>query len=167
MHLLPLLCVCADGYFVRMPLGEAEAVYTLHVPLEVGCGNARRFASHIATAIGRDDLADDASLLVGELVGNSLRHAHTPATVVACPCGEGVRFDVVDGSTRTPRLRDVTASAESGRGLRLVDALSDEWGVEVNGTGKSVWFRMESPERPNLPAMPVTPFDLSLLGLTG
>ena len=48
-----------------------------------------------------------------------------------------------DGCAATvPHIR--AASGESGRGLRIVDAYADAWGVEPRGAGHAVWFSISS-----------------------
>jgi hypothetical protein len=62
------------------------------------------------------------------------------------PCAEerlehGVRIEVHDASERKPELQRASADEQSGRGLALVDALTDgQWGVSARqGPGKLVW----------------------------
>jgi hypothetical protein len=47
----------------------------------------------------------------------------------------------LDGSDRIPVLRDAQPEAESGRGLLLVDSLSEDWGSyrQARLSGKVVW----------------------------
>ncbi|MFF7729373.1 ATP-binding protein [Streptomyces sp. NPDC008001] len=45
-----------------------------------------------------------------------------------------------------PELNDAEKAATSGRGLLLVHALSDGWGVRAHGVGKSVWFELAAQE---------------------
>ncbi|MFE7313226.1 ATP-binding protein [Streptomyces sp. NPDC057555] len=101
-------------------------------------------------------LADNAVLIVSELVTNALRHgAADPFELVFnsrvnarfCPAWlaltrqeRGVLCAVSDGGTGAPELRPADALAESGRGLRLVDELSDSWGwTPPDQSGKTVW----------------------------
>jgi hypothetical protein len=44
-----------------------------------------------------------------------------------------------DASPQPPVLTDVTGEAEQGRGLRIVDAVSEQWGWYAFGNGKFVW----------------------------
>jgi hypothetical protein len=52
-----------------------------------------------------------------------------------CTC----RIEVVDHDPHTPRATKAATFATSGRGLALVEALSDSWGVESRDAGKGVW----------------------------
>lgn len=87
-------------------------------------------------------LLDPLLLVVSELVGNAVRHGRPPVGLLLRRSGEGVRVEVHDEDAQAPTsgagLPD--DAAESGRGTFLVEAVSDETGVEqVPGDGKVVW----------------------------
>ncbi|MGW0882962.1 ATP-binding protein [Streptomyces sp. NPDC002671] len=139
---------------------------------------ARRFTRNTLDQWGVDDRFDDICLVVSELVTNALRHGlplpHHPSSEAlrAAPAdsaepgraadhGPSVRLHLMrwterlvcavrDPSHETPVPRDSDDfSAESGRGLFLVDSFSDSWGWHpLAGTlsGKVVWalFRLQS-----------------------
>jgi anti-sigma regulatory factor (Ser/Thr protein kinase) len=96
--------------------------------------------------------AFNARLLVSELVGNSVRHAGLAGsdliTLEVC-CEDGlVRVEVSDlGPGFTPRDRAALAvpTPTGGRGLFLVDALSDRWGVSQPRPDRPamVWFEID------------------------
>ncbi|WP_372461561.1 ATP-binding protein [Actinacidiphila acidipaludis] len=101
-------------------------------------------------------LVDTAELLTTELVTNALRHtgggADLTATLSPGP-GNRLRIEVGDSLTRRPpagAAQDEARSAAagehgtSGRGLLLVEALSDAWGVRPRGSGKVVWFELRA-----------------------
>ncbi|QTD98270.1 ATP-binding protein [Streptomyces cyanogenus] len=80
---------------------------------------------------------------VSELVTNVVRHVpDRRCTLVVARQTAGVRAEVTDGFTGRPRLEpDADRDAESGRGLALLDAVVDKWGVSTGaGGGKTVWF---------------------------
>ena len=64
--------------------------------------------------------------------------------------GTDLRVEVRDGSDRLPTSsRDVEPLAHSGRGMVLVEAMSDAHGVDpLDGGGKSVWFELHLPPGP-------------------
>ena len=89
-----------------------------------------------------DERVQIAVLLTTELVMNAVVHGTGPVKVHAA-WGEGsVRVEVDDQSARLPALREIDRTASSGRGLRLVDGLSNAWGVSPGETGKTVWFTL-------------------------
>jgi anti-sigma regulatory factor (Ser/Thr protein kinase) len=86
-------------------------------------------------------------LVVSELVTNALRHApESPSvTLELSMTRDGVRVMVSDHSPREPQLREAPWSAESGRGVELVDALADRWGTEPRRLGgKTVWCELRT-----------------------
>jgi hypothetical protein len=53
---------------------------------------------------------------------------------------------VRDGSARIPHQRRYGTQATTGRGMALVDGLSDRWGVDAAGDGKTVWCEVSAPD---------------------
>lgn len=101
---------------------------------------------------GVPGLADTAELLTSELVTNALRHTDGGAVLTATLSSAGaarsgrgsrrLRVEVCDFLPHHPRLRAPGDQVTSGRGLLLVQALADAWGVHPEGTGKVVWFEL-------------------------
>ena len=89
---------------------------------------------------------DAALLLTSELVTNAVRHAagqRAQAVVLAIACSrDRLRVDVHDTSRSLPAVAEVPADAETGRGLLLVETLSDEWGCYRTPAGKAVYFTL-------------------------
>jgi hypothetical protein len=142
---------------VRMPSDWWDAPSVMALPLTPAQHpgkNARRFTRTTLGRWGLDSLADDAEVIVGEFVANALRHAASRADgdgQAAARTGSriGLRLfrrsgevmcAVLDPSDAAPVLKSPACEAECGRGLQLVDALSDVWGWSpVAGRGKAVW----------------------------
>lgn len=91
-----------------------------------------------------EQLVDAAALVLSELIGNAVRHG------LALPSGQllarwdctagGLRIEVVDGGTGPAGAVPPAADeAEGGRGLALVDRLSDSWGSTPDDPGTAVW----------------------------
>ncbi|MFF4709794.1 ATP-binding protein [Streptomyces eurythermus] len=79
---------------------------------------------------------------VSELVTNVVRHVpDRRCRVVVARQAAGVRAEVSDGFAALPRLEtEVDEESEGGRGLALLDAVVDKWGVSPGADGKTVWF---------------------------
>jgi anti-sigma regulatory factor (Ser/Thr protein kinase) len=83
---------------------------------------------------------DRVLLLTSEVVTNAILHARTSMRLTAGVDGEQVVVRVYDGLRAVPRRRAYRQDAGTGRGMHLVEALADDWGVEETAAGKCVWF---------------------------
>ena len=90
------------------------------------------------------DARETAALLTTELVSNAIRHTRDELVLTVHLAGGRLRVGVADSSHRRPQLVQAGSRDTSGRGLHLVDALADEWGVDPDerGLGKTVWFEL-------------------------
>lgn len=103
---------------------------------------ARGMVRELLVVSGLDDLLDDASLLVSELVTNAVIHAGSQVRVSGRILGDVLRVDVSDASPHHPALRNYAETAVTGRGLALLVELVDQWGVIPVDEGKTVWFEL-------------------------
>ncbi|GAA3816879.1 ATP-binding protein [Streptomyces phyllanthi] len=91
--------------------------------------------------------AEEAVLLVSELVGNAVRHTGARVFGLRMRHRRGwIRVEVRDPSRGLPCLMPVQELDVSGRGLFLVDTMSDRWGVDLLPRGKTTWFEMKAAE---------------------
>jgi anti-sigma regulatory factor (Ser/Thr protein kinase) len=90
-------------------------------------------------------LAEAAELMASELATNCVRHAKTDFELTVEVDGE-IRVEVRDVSRGRPSVRSPELAEPSGRGLRIVQALSDAWGVTPSDEGKIVWFTLYIPD---------------------
>ncbi|PAZ15027.1 protein phosphatase [Streptomyces sp. SA15] len=103
---------------------------------------ARHMIRAAVTAWGARDRADEIELVADELITNALMHTEGSAVVTLralTGSDRRLRVEVEDASSALPRRREAGESGVSGRGLLLVDLLTDVWGVEARGGGKCVW----------------------------
>jgi anti-sigma regulatory factor (Ser/Thr protein kinase) len=112
----------------------------------------RQLACDLARYDLPPEVIDDAVLVVSELVGNAVRHAPASAAGtldVSWDVDEsGVRVCVGDPSDQPPRARVAREDETRGRGLMIVDAMSDDWGVERGVHGKRIWAHVPALRRP-------------------
>lgn len=123
------------------------------LPTATSC--ARLHARNIAYEWGLGELADIIELIVSELVTNAVRASvddddrprYTPETGLACihlrlsTDGLAALVEVWDENFELPAPTQPGLDDESGRGLMLVDALAERWGLDLppSGRGKVVW----------------------------
>ncbi|MET9836370.1 MULTISPECIES: ATP-binding protein [Streptomyces] len=125
-------------------------------------GQIRRIVSAQLRHWQLDPLIDRAALGVTELLSNVHRHALPDKTcVVEIELRLGrLTVSVIDSDPRLPVLRGAPAGPleTSGRGLALVEALSEAWGVRerADGPGKVVWFSLTATPAPVAPTLPVS-----------
>jgi anti-sigma regulatory factor (Ser/Thr protein kinase) len=93
------------------------------------------------------DTLDTAALLTTELVSNAIRHTGDELVLTVRLDRARLRVGVSDSSHRRPQLVQVGSRDTSGRGLHLVEAMADRWGVDPGerGLGKTVWFELAVP----------------------
>lgn len=127
----------STGNRLRYAVGRAD--------LRAVAESRRRLRDHLRQW-GVPALADTAELLTTEIVTNALQHtgggAVLTATLSTGPARR-LRVEVHDSLGRRPPGGARPADdATSGRGLLLVEALADTWGVQARGAGKVVWFEI-------------------------
>ncbi|MFJ6852825.1 SpoIIE family protein phosphatase [Streptomyces sp. NPDC091271] len=107
-----------------------------------GLSEARSIVRQALTDWELAGLADDAELVTGELLVNVLLHTEGGAVLTLEVLPEPVRrvrLSVQDRSSVWPRRRTPGETSTSGRGLLLLDAVAERWGIEPRGEGKAVW----------------------------
>lgn len=123
-----------------------RARFELPLRPEAAAG-ARRIVHGVLLAWRMADLVPDAQLVISELVGNAYQHAPGADTVEVelLLHGDAVQLRVNDGSALRPMLRAAEHDEATGRGLRIVAAVSSRWGVEDHEGGKQVWAELLRP----------------------
>jgi anti-sigma regulatory factor (Ser/Thr protein kinase) len=113
---------------------------------------ARSTARRILAYWGMTDIADDAVMLVSELVGNAVAHACSdrpetgpePLTLTLTNCVSALRIEVCDPDPSPPQPRVPGLGDESGFGLVIVATLASAWGARQAGRGKVVWAELST-----------------------
>jgi anti-sigma regulatory factor (Ser/Thr protein kinase) len=124
-----------------------------------GARLARLFVSHCLDSWGHpydSDINETLTLITAELCANAVRHGRVPGRdfhVRLAAEADGARLRLEVSDTRAEHRPVVTTptdtDAESGRGLLLVAALADDWGVtdRRRGPGKTVWAVVSTASR--------------------
>ena len=119
-------------------IGEAPRII-----LQPDAGSPRRardlvgdvLHSHVDT-----ETREDTAMVVSELVTNAVIHAGTTVAVrIHLLDDGGVRVEVADSRSWPPVPRQLVPDSVGGRGLVLVEALANDWGVDPTPEGKVVW----------------------------
>lgn len=87
----------------------------------------------------------DTELIVSELYTNAVVYGGPRIVLTLRLAGPVLGGAITDHGTDTPRLAPACELAEHGRGLAIVDALAERWGIDPlpDGAGKTVWFTMK------------------------
>ncbi|MFI6853224.1 ATP-binding protein [Streptomyces sp. NPDC050416] len=118
-------------YSMRLTVGE-------HAPRHV-----RRIVRSFLEQWRMPELSEAVELGVTELLANVVQHVpDRRCALLLLRQPAGVRVEVTDGSDQLPLSPShLDPEAEGGRGLLLLDAMADKWGVSPwRGGGKTVWF---------------------------
>jgi anti-sigma regulatory factor (Ser/Thr protein kinase) len=117
-----------------------------HAEFAMGAHSARHLRRVLRLYLVRSGLAevsDAAELALTELVANVVRHVPGRRCRLCFLLRPGaVRVEVSDDCPRLPVPAAADAWGEGGRGLLIVAAVADRWGVtpRPDGRGKTVWF---------------------------
>ena len=128
-----------------MTVVAVDELRAVAVALDAGPSSVAGARAHVRATLARwglSALTDTATLLVSELVTNSLLHARTDLEVRVARDPRSVQVTVLDRSPARPVRRRHGLQAGTGRGLGLVATLSCGWGTTegVDGWAKGVWF---------------------------
>ena len=130
----------ADAF---IDFGEPHAGRRRTLDLEPIVGSARRSRELVGDACARwglPGLAGPTNIVVTEMVNNVVAHAHTPMTVLVALHDDAIAVAVRDYSTTVPSFRGAVApTSYGGRGLLLIDSVSERWGSLKLSGGKVVW----------------------------
>ena len=110
---------------------------------------ARKFVASCLTDWGSDEQAEVVMLLTSEAVTNAVVHGgpHEPSSRIGVEVfsdDRAARIEVSDAGAGQPQLRVGDPQSTSGRGLFLIDALAQEWGVIRSESRKVVWFEVSA-----------------------
>jgi anti-sigma regulatory factor (Ser/Thr protein kinase) len=102
---------------------------------------ARRFVRDVLSDQPRETV-EAAELMTSELATNSVLHAHSDFELAIHLTRGEIRVEVSDHGEGQPIMRSPTPKEHSGRGLQIVQGLSEDWGITPSPDGKLVWFSL-------------------------
>ncbi|MGW7605929.1 ATP-binding protein [Streptomyces sp. NPDC054766] len=134
-----------------LPNGTIDARYGIRFTVgEHSARQLRRILKAYLVAWEMPELTEAAALALTELLANVVRHVpDRRAALLMLRRANGVRVEVTDTCPRPPLSTAVDGElAEGGRGLLIVDAVTDRWGWHpLPGRGKTVWFECHTSVR--------------------
>jgi anti-sigma regulatory factor (Ser/Thr protein kinase) len=108
---------------------------------------ARLWVRDVLTSWNLSEIAFTAQQITSELLNNVIEHAEDSPTVtlLLMHAAGTLRIEARDGDTQhLPEMKNTDPLDEGGRGLLIVSALSQRWGVRVTEAGKSVWCELDT-----------------------
>jgi anti-sigma regulatory factor (Ser/Thr protein kinase) len=133
-------------------VSPSAAVLLPYTPSSVAVAR-RRLTSELAAAGIYEPAVCDAAIVVSELLSNAIRHAaplpDAQVQVTWSLDHDGLRIAVSDaGDGPLPQVTEPAPGAPGGRGLGIVESLSDRWGVLREDGVTTVWAQLAVPHRP-------------------
>jgi anti-sigma regulatory factor (Ser/Thr protein kinase) len=125
---------------------DAEESHSWSKELSAGPRTAAEARWFLREALADQDVdldTDAAMLLASEVASNAAKHGREPIALSISIEEQGLRVSVFDrGEGFDPESLDVSGRETGGWGLRLLNDLSSEWGVDRKPDGTEVWFRV-------------------------
>ena len=128
----------------RCDPGRPAYGFTVAAAVEA-VASARR---EVATLVGKlgfslsDETVETIELLASEVIANAILYSAAPCDVTVTRTDERLRVEVADTNSSLPSVVTAAPDDECGRGLLLVDALANAWGVQPDPRGKMTWFEI-------------------------
>ncbi|WTB44228.1 serine/threonine-protein phosphatase [Streptomyces sp. NBC_00827] len=149
-HVLVTLLPDAEGHnddvtllLTRLPDAPLAAVTAELPAIPDSVPEGRDFLTKALANWNCTAIADDARLLLSEILTNAVQHAQGPIGLHVCRTATELTVEASDRSPHLPQPRLAAEDEESGRGLILVRALADSWGVRPTDEGKTTWFTLK------------------------
>ncbi len=114
---------------------------TLLPAAPASAGEARKFVQCVLHEVVSPADLEAVVLLTSEVVTNAVVHAGTPVDLVVRTVQDCIQVEASDAAQQPPQVLNPAGDMPRGRGMIIVAALSQDWGVIPTGSGKTVWFR--------------------------
>ncbi len=134
-------------------VSPSAVVLLPYTPSSVAVARGRLVSELVAAGI-REQAVGDAALVVSELLSNAIRHAApltgTQVRVAWTLDRDALRIAVSDaGDGQLPHITEPAPNDPGGRGLGIVETLSDRWGVLREDGMTTVWALLTAPPQPD------------------
>ena len=119
-------------------------------PVETAPACGRHHTRAVLSEWKLGHFADDAALLVTELMTNAMkasRRCGTPVCLRILADSEQLIIEVWDRSPDEPEPRRASYADEDGRGLSVIQSVSHQWGSYFSGGWKVVWSELRTSEQ--------------------
>jgi len=126
----------------EVPLSTGDDVARVFVPAPVVVREVRDFVREVLRRWGEHALVDEAELIVGELASNAVLHACSPFRVSVSRTNTEVKIAVRDASSILPENVIGPVDRDGGRGIWIVDAVSERWAADPEADGKTIWAKL-------------------------
>ena len=115
-----------------------ETIHQFEIPSDVYApGTGRNLVRSVAADFPR---IDDVLLALSELTANALNHGGAPRRITAAVSREAIAIEITDAAPQLlPTVLPLGGIGVSGRGMAIVNAIADHWGVTTHNATKTVW----------------------------
>jgi anti-sigma regulatory factor (Ser/Thr protein kinase) len=115
-----------------------ETIHEFDIPSDVYApGTGRNLVRSVAEDFPR---IDDLLLALSELTANALNHGGGPRRIAAAVSRAAIAIEITDAEPEAlPTVLPLGGIGVSGRGMAIVNAISDHWGVTTHSATKTVW----------------------------
>ncbi|MFF4053455.1 ATP-binding protein [Streptomyces chartreusis] len=128
----------------RLPTQSQRRFETVLAPELARVSDVRHSASEVLRRWDVEKpLADDVQLVVSELVANAIEHGSGWVDLRIAEIMGNVTVEVSDANHAPARMRKSEPDDPRGRGLVIVAALAQNWGVSENGRTTWAHFLLE------------------------
>lgn len=133
------LCTATNTDRAALEAWESdETIHEFEIPSDVYApGTGRNLVRSVATDFPR---IDDVLLALSELTANALNHGGGPRRIAAAVSRDTIAIEITDAAPAVfPTVLPLGGIGVSGRGMAIVNAIADHWGVTTHSATKTVW----------------------------
>ncbi len=136
--------MCCTELIEEIDARRAGDAVAWHLELDPAPRSAAAARRYVLERLGPLDseTAGTLELLTSELVTNAVLHARTPLVLGVARSVEHILVCVGDRNLLRPQQQPYSEERTDGRGIVILQALAERWGIATDARGKVVWFAM-------------------------